>query len=62
MPYVSEAQRNFFNSPAGKAKIGAAEVAKWNAESKGQASNADLPKHVKKAEPTRKTRRWGQLA
>ena len=36
MPYKSEAQRRFFNSPAGKAKIGAEEVEKWNEESKGK--------------------------
>lgn len=60
MPYVSEAQRNFFNSPAGKKKIGASVVAEWNAASKGQASNKDLPKHVGKAKP--KPRKWGALA
>lgn len=43
MPYESAAQRRFFNSPTGKAKIGAAEVAKWNAESKGQ---KNLPEKV----------------
>ncbi len=36
MPYKSKAQQGFFNSPTGKAKIGAAEVDKWNQESKGQ--------------------------
>lgn len=36
MPYKSEAQRKFFNSPAGKRKIGKAEVEEWNKESKGQ--------------------------
>lgn len=36
MPYKSEAQRRFFNSPAGKAKIGAEEVEHWNKVSKGK--------------------------
>lgn len=36
MPYKSEAQRRFFNSPAGKAKIGAEEVEHWNEASKGK--------------------------
>ena len=29
MPYKSEAQRKFFNSPAGKAKLGKEKVEKW---------------------------------
>lgn len=44
MPYKSEAQRMFFNSPAGKAKLGKEEVEQWNEESKGQ---KDLPEKVK---------------
>lgn len=36
MPYKSEAQRRFFNSPAGKAKIGKEEVEHWNEVSKGE--------------------------
>lgn len=36
MPYKSEAQRKYFNSPAGKAKIGAEEVEHWNEVSKGK--------------------------
>ena len=36
MPYKSEAQRKFFNSPAGEKKLGKEEVEKWNEESKGQ--------------------------
>ena len=36
MHYKSEAQRKFFNSPAGKEKIGKEEVEKWNKESKGE--------------------------
>lgn len=43
MPYKSEAQRKFFNSPAGKKKLGEEEVEKWNEESKGQ---KNLPKKV----------------
>lgn len=43
MPYKFEAQRKFFNSPAGKRKIGKAEVEKWNEESKGQ---KNLPEKV----------------
>ena len=36
MPYKSEAQRRFFNSPAGKKKIGKEEVEEWNEKSKGK--------------------------
>lgn len=36
MPYKSEAQRRYFNSPAGKAKIGKEEVEHWNEVSKGK--------------------------
>lgn len=43
MPYKSEAQRRFFNSPSGKKKIGKEEVEKWNEESKGQ---KNLPEKV----------------
>ena len=39
MPYKSEAQRRFFNSPAGKAKLGEEEVEHWNEASEGM----DLP-------------------
>lgn len=49
MPYVSQAQRNFFHSPTGMAKIGAKEVAKWDAESAGHASDKQLPSTVKHA-------------
>lgn len=35
MPYKSDAQRRFFNSEAGKKKIGEKEVEHWNKESKG---------------------------
>lgn len=35
MPYESDAQRRYFNSPAGKAKIGAKTVAEFNKASKG---------------------------
>ena len=35
MPYKSEAQRRFFNSPAGKEKLGEEEVEHWNEVSKG---------------------------
>ena len=42
MPYKSEAQRKYFNSPAGKAKIGAEEVKHWNEVSKGM----KLPKKL----------------
>lgn len=41
MPYKSEAQRRFFNSPAGRAKIGQKEVEKWNRESKGSRDPRD---------------------
>lgn len=43
MPYKSEAQRKFFNSSEGKAKLGKEEVEKWNEESKGQ---KDLPNKI----------------
>lgn len=36
MPYKSEAQRRYFNSSAGKAKIGKEEVEHWNEVSKGK--------------------------
>lgn len=36
MPYKSEAQRRYFNSEEGKAKIGAEEVEHWNEVSKGK--------------------------
>ena len=42
MPYKSEAQRRFFNSPAGKAKIGKEEVGHWNEVSKGKKLPAKL--------------------
>lgn len=44
MPYKSEAQRRFFNSPAGKKKIGKEEVEEWNEKSKGK---KNLPESVK---------------
>lgn len=43
MPYKSEAQRKFFNSEAGKEKLGEAEVEHWNKESEGM----KLPNKVK---------------
>lgn len=43
MPYKSEAQRRFFNSEAGKEKLGEAEVEHWNEESEGM----KLPEKVK---------------
>lgn len=42
MPYKSEAQRKYFNSPEGKKKIGPEEVEHWNEVSKGM----KLPKKV----------------
>lgn len=36
MPYKSEAQRRYFNSSAGKKKIGEEEVEHWNEVSKGK--------------------------
>ena len=44
MPYKSEVQRRFFNSPAGKKKIGKEEVEEWNEKSKGK---KNLPESVK---------------
>lgn len=44
MPYVSDAQRRFFNSPAGIKKIGAEKVEEFNQASKGK----ELPERKKK--------------
>lgn len=35
MPYVSDRQRRFFNSPRGKAKLGQEKVNEFNQASKG---------------------------
>jgi hypothetical protein len=43
MPYKSQAQERYFNSPAGKAKVGPATVAEFNKASKGM----KLPKKAK---------------
>lgn len=43
MPYKSLAQQRFFNSPAGRAKVGAAVVEEYNAASKGM----KLPKRAR---------------
>jgi hypothetical protein len=43
MPYQSDAQRRFFNSPTGLAKIGAAKVHEFNEASKGM----ELPERKK---------------
>ena len=45
MPYKSEAQRKYFNSPEGKKKIGPEEVEHWNEVSKGM----KLPKKIEDA-------------
>lgn len=58
MPYVSQKQRNYFNTPEGRAKIGTEEVNKWNNESRGQASNSQLPIYVA---PTRQQHRLRAL-
>lgn len=42
MPYASEAQRRFFNSPTGKKKIGKEVVEEFNEESKGK----EIPERV----------------
>lgn len=45
MPYVSDRQRRFFHSKgAKKAGITAADVAKWDAESKGKKTPETAPK------------------
>lgn len=36
MPYKSKAQAAFFNSPAGKRKVGAKKVEEFNAASRGK--------------------------
>lgn len=51
MPYKSEAHRRFFNSPAGKEKIGKENVEEWNKESKGQ---KNLPEKVSSKDVLRK--------
>ncbi len=43
MPWKSDAQRRWGNSPAGHAALGDAGVAEWNSASKGQ----HVPEHVK---------------
>lgn len=48
MPYKSEAQRRFFNSPAGKKKLGKEEVEKWNEESEGHRNLPERASDVKK--------------
>ena len=51
MPYKSEAQRRFFNSSAGKEKIGKENVEEWNKESKGR---KNLPEKVSSKDALRK--------
>ena len=51
MPYKSEAQRRFFNFPAGKEKIGKENVEEWNEESKGQ---KNIPEKVSSKDVLRK--------
>lgn len=58
MPYKSEAQRRYFNSPAGKAKIGKEEVEHWNEVSKGK----ELPEKEAKIELNNKRRTHGMKA
>lgn len=54
MPYKSDAQRRFFHSAgAAKAGLSPAEVAKWDAESKGMKEPKRAPKR-KKPIPRRK--------
>jgi hypothetical protein len=48
MPYKSDSQRRFFNSPAGKKKVGAKVVKEFNEASKGKS----LPEKVSKTAPT----------
>ena len=57
MPYKSDKQRRFFNSPTGKAKLGAEKVAEYNEASKGmKLPEAKEPKHVEKMPGLPKTR------
>jgi hypothetical protein len=44
MPYVSDAQRKYFNENKAKLEAQGVDVNEWNKASKGK----DLPEHVKK--------------
>jgi hypothetical protein len=46
MPYISEAQRAYFNANRSKLEAKGVDVDEWNASSKGK----ELPKHAKKHE------------
>lgn len=47
MPYKSDSQRKFFNSPAGQAKLGPSVVNEFNQASKGM----NLPNHMSHSAP-----------
>jgi hypothetical protein len=49
MPYVSDAQRKYFNANRGKLEKQGVDVDEWNASTKGR----DLPAHVHKKTPYR---------
>lgn len=53
MPYVSEAQRGFFNANKKALEAKGVNVDEWNEASKGQ---TDLPEHVEKEHPLKKLR------
>jgi hypothetical protein len=46
MPWVSEAQRKWGNSPAGHKALGSKGVAEWNNASKGKALPSRASKHI----------------
>jgi hypothetical protein len=53
MPYVSEAQRGFFNANKKALEAKGVDVDEWNEASKGQ---TNLPEHVAKDHPLQKLR------
>jgi hypothetical protein len=53
MPYVSEAQRKFFNANRENLEKQGVDVDEWNEASKGQ---TNLPEHVAKDHPLKKLR------
>lgn len=54
MPFVSEAQQAWGNSPAGRAALGAAGVKEWNEATKGKS----LPHKITNSKPE-ETRKRG---
>ena len=57
MPWVSDAQRRWGNSPAGIQAMGAAKVAEFNAATKGMSLKERVQHAVKRAVETVRTNR-----